>query len=157
MIKLITKIEETILFVAVSFCLCILFINVVLRYGFNNALGWTEMLGSYLQILIVYIGCSIAAGRKSQIRVSVLIDFFPSLGKYLDLYSDVMAFGFGVCLIIFGLEFVKIQWITGQESISLRIPMYLIYSILPLGGFLMAIKYGNSIVKFITMRIRNVG
>jgi TRAP-type C4-dicarboxylate transport system permease small subunit len=144
-----SKVAENIIFAAVGVCLCILFINVVMRYLFSYALGWTEELASYLQILIVYIGCVIAVGANTQIKVSILADTFPSLRKYMDFISDTGAFIFSVCIVTFGFQFVIMQWNTGQKSVSLSIPMYLIYAMLPLGGLLMALQYGRKIINLI--------
>lgn len=144
-----SKIAETIIFASVGVCLCILFINVIMRYLFSYALGWTEELASYLQILIVYVGCIIAVGANTQIKVSILADTYPSVRKYLDFVSDTGAFIFSVCIVVLGFQFVTIQWNTGQKSVALSIPMYLIYAILPLGGLLMALQYGQKIIKLI--------
>lgn len=158
MILKLNEIEKRVVFVAVSFCLCILFINIIMRYVFRNALGWTEELASYLQIFIVYVGASVAAFGGDQIKIGILLDLFPNKRKYIDFLSDVVAFIYSICLIVLGAQFVKVQWITCQKSVALGIPMFLIYSIAILGGLLMSIKYGHKIaifVKEITRGIQN--
>lgn len=150
--RMLIEIEKKALFVLVSGCLFILFINVVLRYIFEYSLGWTEEVATYVLVFIVYIGSSVGASNNSQIRVGILADYFPRLGKYLDLFSDIIGFIFAFFLVLLGFQFVIVQWISGMKSIAIPIPMYLVYGILPLGGLLMALKYGRKVAKVILRR-----
>lgn len=152
LMDVLTEIEKKALFVLCSICLFILFINVVLRYLFHYSLGWTEEIATYLLVFIVYIGASVGAWNNSQIRVGILADSIPPMRKYFDFFSVTIAFIFSVCLTVLGFQFVMIQWITGLKSVTIPIPMYFIYAILPLGGLLMSLKYGQKIVKVLLRR-----
>jgi TRAP-type C4-dicarboxylate transport system permease small subunit len=56
--KILSFIESWILFIATFAALIALFVNVVLRYGFNYSLAWSEELVREVIILTTFIGCS---------------------------------------------------------------------------------------------------
>ena len=50
-----------------------LFVNVVmLRYGFNQSLAWSEELVREVIIYTTFIGCSAAVKNRSMIRIDAL-------------------------------------------------------------------------------------
>ena len=58
--KILTFFEEWTLFITVIIALVALFVNVVLRYGFNYSLAWSEELVREVIIYTTFIGCSAA-------------------------------------------------------------------------------------------------
>ena len=63
---IVTNIEEWTLFIIVMAALISLFANVILRYGFNYTLAWSEEL---VRIVIIYLfnicGCQCGCQAKS--------------------------------------------------------------------------------------------
>jgi TRAP-type C4-dicarboxylate transport system permease small subunit len=57
---LLTLFEEWTLFLTVMVALISLFMNVVLRYGMNYSLAWSEELVREVIIYTTFIGCSAA-------------------------------------------------------------------------------------------------
>ena len=56
----VTRIEEWTLFIIVIAALISLFVNVVLRYGFNYTLAWSEELVRIVIIYSTFVGASVA-------------------------------------------------------------------------------------------------
>lgn len=55
--------EEALLFVILTAMVAIIFIQVVMRYVFNNALSWSEELARYLYVWSTWVGVSYSARR----------------------------------------------------------------------------------------------
>ncbi|MCC8190450.1 MAG: TRAP transporter small permease [Planctomycetes bacterium] len=57
------------------------FINVVLRYGFNSSITITEELGRYLFVWLVFAGAILAAGSDTHVRVDLLTRLLPRMPR----------------------------------------------------------------------------
>lgn len=89
------RIEEWSLFIIVIVALISLFFNVVLRYGFNYTLAWSEELVRIVIIYSTFIGASVAIKQRAMIRIDAIVQIFPKLKKgltFLYQYSDA-----GIC------------------------------------------------------------
>jgi C4-dicarboxylate transporter, DctQ subunit len=140
-VKVLEKAEDSIVILAVILALSLCCIQVIARYVFNYPLSWPEELGRYLIILIVYVGASIALRKKSHIAVDIIPTFFPSSRNILDFVSTISGIVFSLLIIIYGMQFVRSLIISGQIAITLKIPMFIVYSVLPLGGVLLLLHY----------------
>ncbi len=135
------KAEDSIVILSVVIALILCCLQVIARYVFNYPLSWPEELGRYLIILIVYVGASIALRKKSHIAVDIIPTFFPSSRKVLDYVSTIAGIVFSLLIIIYGMKFVRSLMISGQIAITLKIPIFIVYSVLPLGGVLLLFHY----------------
>ena len=146
MIKSLEKTEDIIVILAVALALIFCCLQVIARYLFNYPLSWPEELDRYLIILIVYIGASIALRQKRHIAVDLIPTFFPRSKIVLDWIADISGVVFSFIIIIYGTKFVQSLIISGQIAITLKIPIFIVYSILPLGGVLLLTHYTLKIV-----------
>jgi C4-dicarboxylate transporter DctQ subunit len=78
----------------------LMFMQVILRFGFNNPQAWAEEVDRYLFVWSVYFGAVIALVKDTHIRVTVLTDPFGPAGKrwsdILNRWINVISIGF-VC------------------------------------------------------------
>lgn len=135
-----TRLEEWTLFLAVMGALAALFFGVVLRYGANHALAWSEELVRLVIIYTTFVGCSRAIRSGSMVRIDALVQLVPWLRRPLFLVSQVATLCFAGVLLVKGWEMVLLQMSTGQKTIIMQIPMALVYGILPLSGVLMGFR-----------------
>ena len=140
-IRLLEKAEDWVIIVSVTLALIFCCVQVTARYIFNYPLSWPEELIRYLVILIAYVGASIAVRRRSHISVDVVNTFFPRSKKLLHYVATVFGIFFSFLIIIYGMKFVRSLMISGQIAITLKIPVFIVYSILPLGGALLLFHY----------------
>ena len=77
--KILSAFEDWTLFVSVMVALVALFVNVVLRYGFNYTLAWSEELVREVIIYTTYIGCCSAVKNRSIIKIDASVQLFPKL------------------------------------------------------------------------------
>ncbi|MBN2232565.1 MAG: TRAP transporter small permease [Deltaproteobacteria bacterium] len=132
--------EEWVLFIAVMAGLISLFVNVVLRYTIHYSLAWSEELIREIIILTTFIGCSAAIRTRSMIRIDALPQMIPRMKKFLDFFSNICVLVYCTIITSLGWKMAAMQMMTHQKTIILRIPLVLLYGILPLMGVLMAIR-----------------
>lgn len=138
--KVLTFFEEWTLFVAVIIALVSLFVNVVLRYGFNYSLAWSEELVRNVIIYTTLIGCSVAIKDRSMIKIDALVQLFPGSKTFLNYVSHSATIIFSSMMIYYGWQMAELQARTGQKTIIMQIPLVYLYALLPLMGTLMFIR-----------------
>lgn len=138
--KVLTFFEDWTLFVAVMAALLSLFVNVVLRYGFNYALAWSEELVRLVIIYTTLVGCSSAIRNGLMIKIDASVQLIPKLKIPLTYFSNFVVLIFSIMMIYYGWLMAALQVQTGQTTIVMEIPLVYIYLILPLMGALMFIR-----------------
>ena len=82
-----------------------IFLNVVLRYGFNSGITVTEELGRYLFVWLVFSGAILAAGTDSHVRVDMFVRKLPQLPrKYVAIVCDLIMLACCIMISIGGWE-----------------------------------------------------
>ncbi len=138
--KWLSLFEEWTLFISVFVALIALFANVVLRYGFNYSLAWSEELVREVIIYTTFIGCSAAIKRRSMIKIDALVQLVPKLKMPLTYFSSLATLIFAGMMVWFGYLMAVLQHQTQQKTIILQIPLFILYAILPLMGVLMIVR-----------------
>lgn len=138
--KVLGFIEEWILFIATMAALVSLFFAVILRYGFNYSLAWSEELVREVIIVTTFIGCSAAIKARSMIKIDALVQIVPKLKIPLTFFSNLVTFLFAMMMIYYGWQMAMLQVATNQKTIILQIPLVYLYAILPLMGVMMSIR-----------------
>ena len=138
--KIVTAIEEWILFSIVMVGLIPLFINVVLRYGFNYTLAWSEELVRIVIIYSTFIGAGIAVKQRAMIRIDAVVQIFPRLKSVLTILSDLLMLFFAWMMVYYGYEMMVQQYVTHQKTVIMEIPLVGIFSIIPLMGIIIFVR-----------------
>jgi C4-dicarboxylate transporter, DctQ subunit len=138
--KILTFFEEWTLFITVLIALIALFCNVVLRYGFNYSLAWSEELVREVIIYTTFIGCSAAIKRRSMIKIDALVQLAPVLKMPLAYISHLATLIFAGMMVYYGWLMAVMQLNTHQKTIILKIPLVYLYALLPLMGVMMIIR-----------------
>jgi len=138
--KILSTFEDWTLFISVMVALVALFVNVVLRYGFNYTLAWSEELVREVIIYTTFIGCCSAVKSRSMIKIDASVQLFPKLKMPLTYFSNLVILVFSVMMMIYGWQMAAMQARTFQKTLILQIPLVYLYAILPLTGFLMLVR-----------------
>jgi TRAP-type C4-dicarboxylate transport system permease small subunit len=138
--KVLTFFEDWTLFISVIVALVALFFNVVLRYGFNYTLAWSEELVREVIIYTTFIGCCAAVKNRSMIKIDASVQLFPKLKTLLTYFSNTVILIFSVMMMVYGWQMAAMQARTFQKTLILQIPLVYLYAILPLTGVLMFIR-----------------
>ncbi len=138
--KVLTFFEEWTLFVSVMVALGALFCNVVLRYGFNYTLAWSEELVREVIIYTTFIGCGAAVKNRSMIKIDALVQLVPVFKVPLSYFSNLATIVFAGVMIFYGWKMAALQVTTHQKTIIMQIPLVYLYSILPVMGVTMFLR-----------------
>ena len=138
--KILSFFEDWTLFISVMVALVALFFNVVLRYGFNYTLAWSEELVREVIIYTTFIGCCAAVKNRSMIKIDASVQLFPKLKTLLTYFSNTVILIFSVMMMVYGWQMAALQARTFQKTLILQIPLVYLYTILPLTGLLMFIR-----------------
>lgn len=153
--KVLTFFEDWTLFITVMVALISLFANVVLRYGFNYALAWSEELVRLVIIYTTLIGCSAAIKKKSMIKIDASVQLLPKLKYPLTHFSNLVVLIFSGMMIYYGWLMAALQVQTSQKTIVMQIPLVYLYAILPLMGVLMMLRTIQVMYQDITEQLSN--
>jgi TRAP-type C4-dicarboxylate transport system permease small subunit len=145
--RALSRFEEWTLCIAVWLALIGLFANVVLRYGFNYTLAWSEELVREVIIYTTFIGCSAAVRSRSLIKVDAAFQLFPRLRGALTRVSHLSVLVFALMMIWYGVQLAAMQVASGQKTVILEIPTVYLYAIMPLMGVMMTIRVVQALVR----------
>jgi C4-dicarboxylate transporter DctQ subunit len=129
----------------------LVFVEVVLRFGFNEGILWAQELTLLLSAWMVLFGASYGVKVGSHIGVDALVKIMPSQVRRVVSAVAVM-----LCLAYCGL-FLKGSWVylnklfmIGIELEDIPVPKWVALSILLIGFGLLFIRLASLLVKIIT-------
>ena len=146
--KVLCTFEEAIIAVGLLTSALILFINVVLRYFFQSGIVWAEEFTRYSIIWITFVGGSVAVRYGAHLAVSALLEVVNEKNKkLLTAIAYIVSIIFTVFLFIYGTQNTLAIKATKQLTPSMEIPAYWINLAIPVGGFLMTLRFIQAFVK----------
>lgn len=146
------KIEETILVSSLIVNVCIVFIQVIMRYFFNTSLAWSEELSRYIFIWQVWLGSSIAFVDRQHIRVDLIFSIFKSKKseKIINLVVNIIWLAFNIFLVYIGVKLLQSMSARNALSSGMRLPLVYVYSALPVSSFILSIRILFNTIDIIT-------
>lgn len=144
--------EELLLVIFFSVMVTVIFIQVVMRIT-GNSLSWSEELGRYCFIWIVYLGISYGVKKQRHIKVDVMLMLLKGKAKVgLTIVANLLFLVFCISVVNYGSDIAVRLLEFGQKSPALQIPMGVVYMATPIGMGLAAIRIiQNLIVQFKTL------
>ncbi|MCB0592696.1 MAG: TRAP transporter small permease [Lewinellaceae bacterium] len=124
--------------------------GVFTRYAMGSQASWTEELARFLLIWIGILGAAYAAGKNMHLSIDLLMPKLQEKGKkqlYRIISLLIIAFAFTV-MVIGGIRLIYITQVLGQLSPALRIPMAVVYSVVPLSGILVIYYKASNMVGY---------
>ena len=130
--------EEILCAVLLACMTIVIFLQIILRL-FGLPLSWTEEVGRYMFIWLIYIGCASAIRKRKHISVELLDLFLKERGQFvLNIISNTVFLIFSVILTYYG--FAVVQRVSTQLSPAIRMPMSIPYASVLVGSGLMVIR-----------------
>nr|WP_281989612.1 TRAP transporter small permease [Aquimarina aggregata] len=133
--------------------LAVMFMNVLWqvfsRFVLDNPSSFTDELARYLMIWLGLLGAAYVSGKNMHVAIDVL----PSRSK--KKVRQQMQFIVQILIILFcflalcigGARLVYLTYILEQYSPALRIPLALVYAVLPISGTLIIYYKVSDIIK----------
>ncbi len=126
-------IDKTLMIILASSATILAFVNVVARYVFNASIVWAGELTTYLFIWMTLFGASYGFEVEMHMSFNALVKALPAkLCKLVMILSRLIVLFFLVMLAYLGIQLVKFDYMTGQVSIDLQIPFWIIYLVVPI-------------------------
>ncbi len=126
----------------------LIFINVLCRYFFLYSIPWCEEVTRYMFIATIFLTLNIMVTQHAELRVDLLDNFLKGKAKLV-----VSIIVYLIVLVTLGVMTYSGMKLTdaGKISVSpsLHIPMYFIYSLIPLG-------YGLTIISVIINMVNDL-
>lgn len=126
--------------------------GVLTRYIVGSQASWSEELARFLLIWIGTLGAAYASGQKMHLAIDLLMPKLQPKNQHrLKLLISALIILFVLLvMVIGGIRLMQLTNVLGQLSPALRVPMWLVYSVVPISGMLI-IYYKINDLKTITI------
>ena len=112
---------------------CVMFLQVIMRYVFKASLMWPEEVCRYSFIWLSYVGISYSIRDNSLMKVDILHTLIPKIAPALNLIGDLATFVFMLLMVVPGYQTVMTIKGLSSKSAALSFPMWLVYLALAVG------------------------
>ncbi len=124
----------------------IAFVNVVLRYAFNESLTWAGELTNYAFIWGALFGAAYGFKRGIHIQVTILLEKLPpALAKAFMIFAHTISFIYLAVMAYFSYQLILILIDLNDISVELNIPSWIPTLVLPLSFAGAAYRAGEKI------------
>lgn len=135
------KFEEYFLVVTMAIMVMIIFLQIVMRYVFNNSLTWSEEITRYIFLWQIWVGVSYAVKASKHIRVEIIKDFLSERGKFIiDIIATLIWLAFGIFLCYRAGIVTSKVYTSGQLAPATQISMWIPYASVFVGSGLMILR-----------------
>ncbi len=131
--------EDWSLLISVCIALTVAMANVLLRKLTNEVnLYWSDEVVRKTIYFSTYVGCIVAVRGRSLIRIDALPQMVPGLKKPLAMFAHLVTLVFAGAMIYLGwLMTVMMFQDEYARTVSLQIPEWIFYAVLPMMGVMM--------------------
>ncbi|MCP4351765.1 MAG: TRAP transporter small permease [Desulfobacterales bacterium] len=113
-------------------------VQVFSRYALNHSIFWSEELARYLLVWLTFLGISSAYRRKVHPGVDVLYARMSDLLRRASvIFVHLISLALFGIMIFYGCKFA--YFVRLQISPALQLPKWIIFSIIPISGFILMI------------------
>lgn len=134
-------IEEILLVVCLLVMVVVIFLQVVMRYGFNSSLSWSEELARILFIWASWIGISFGQKKGEHIKITLVIDNLRGKARIIVLLlADLFTLVILAVLLFKGVEITQKIFNMASTTPALFIPKWILYASVPISCTLMSIR-----------------
>lgn len=139
--KLEGSLEEWILGALLIGMSLILLIQILMRAVFGNSLTWAEEVARYFYVWSVFLSLGCTIRTRNILKVELILDHLPKrVRQILEVLLDVINVVLYAFLAYYSVAAVQNVYVSGQTSPALEIPMYLVYTIIPIGFVLASLR-----------------
>tara|TARA_R110002111_G_scaffold238757_2_gene300517 strand:+ start:24042 stop:24584 length:543 start_codon:yes stop_codon:yes gene_type:complete len=127
--------------------------NAIGRYFFNQSIFFAEELNQFLIVSVTFIGFAYAVRKGRNIRMTAVYDALNHSAKKV---ISIMIAAVTAALMFF-LAYLAFHYVVELKELNrlspaLQFPVYLIYSVIPLGLAMAGIQYLISLIMNLTHR-----
>lgn len=146
--NVIEVVEKYVSILLVASMTLVLFANVICRYFLNSPIYWANEASIFMMAWLTFLGGSLGLKYKSQAAITFLIERLSLKNKKIvGIMTHILILVFLTLLL-----FISYHWIfslSSAVSSSMRIPMWIPYSAVPVGLTFAFIHLSNHLITFI--------
>lgn len=140
--------EERVLTFILPIMVIVVFLATFFRFTKLAIIPWSEELARYLMIWIIFLGIGAGAKNNRHFTVDNFVASMPkSTHKAFFILRTALTMGFCIAIVILSSKLIGKLQTMGQSSPALRIPMWMMYSAIPIGCILMIIRSIQFLIK----------
>lgn len=114
----------------------IIFVQVVARYAFHHSLSWSEEVGRYIFVWISFLGMVAAFKHGSHVSLDLLLQHLKGCSRKVLLWiNGLLILVMSSAIFWSGVKLFQLG--TRQMSPALKLPMHLVYLVVPISGILL--------------------
>jgi C4-dicarboxylate transporter DctQ subunit len=139
--RFINRAEEAVICILLVLTTLLVFIDVIMRFGFNSGFMWSQELTLHMSAWMVLFGASYGLKVGSHIGMDSFVKLFPRTGRrILTGIAAIMALGY--CGLIFygSWIYLKKMKLIGIELEDMPIPAWLAHGMLVVGFAFLIIR-----------------
>ena len=122
LIKVLNMTEEIVIVAMFIVMVSAIFMQVIMRYVFDNSLPWTEELGKFLFVWISWLGISIGEKRGEHIKITLLTDKFSTKAQHIaNIVSEIVVIIICAVTVYYGIVMVMVQSTTHYAGIQISV------------------------------------
>lgn len=145
--------EEVIMVLTLVAIIVVMTFQIIRRYIFNDSLTWSEEFCRYCYIWMMFVSFSYSIHLRADLRVDALVLMLPAwLKKGLDFVILLICLGFTAFLFYHSFGTVAAVIKTGETSVALHLPMYVVYSASVVGYGVGTLRYLQQLYTLVTKR-----
>lgn len=144
--------EEILTFPLLVLMTCVMFLQVIMRYVFNDSQTWTEEFCRFAFIWMCFIGMSWCIRNGDMLRIDILETFIPKLGMPLAYLANIATLIFCIFLVKPGIDCFSAAIESNQLSAAMHIPMQFIYCSFVISVFLSIFRVIQKLFLMVTGR-----
>jgi TRAP-type C4-dicarboxylate transport system permease small subunit len=139
--------EEIFLFIITLIMVAVIFLQVIMRYVFNNSLAWSEEVGRWIFIWMSWIGVSLGAKYGQHIKIEMIVNAMPFKTRYVvNIISELIVIAINILCVVYGYRLVGQLISMGAKSAPLQISQGWCYAAVPVGCAMMILRNIQSII-----------
>jgi len=150
MVNFVNRIEETVLSLLLVAMTLLVFVEVVLRFGFNTGIHWAQEVTLLTSAWFVLFGASYGVKVGAHIGVDVLVKRLPRAARRVVGATAVLLCLFYCALFLIGSwDYLDLLYMIDTELEDLPVPRWMAMSILLIGFGLLVIRFLQLLWKII--------
>ena len=139
------SIEKRIMMSILVIMVAVTFVNVVMRYIFDDALFWSEEFARYLFIWFSWIGVSVGLKDKAHLRVELLgkgllRKGFIKTNEGVTIVVSLIWLATTIIVAYYGLQIIQMQMRLSVVTAAMRMPMWIVYLAIPFCSSIVGIR-----------------
>ena len=133
------KVETGLLCLIIAMMLGLAILKIVLRYGFQTSLLWSDIMLQHLTLWLCLLGAALATCERRHISIDVLNHILPEkITRWSKLIVDCLALVVVGILAYYGFDFLGDEQLSEATLIG-SVPLWWAKSIIPIGFVLIGI------------------